>query len=326
MIWDFSEIIAGLVLLVVAGDLLVKGAVAMSLRLGIPALIVGLTVVAFGTSAPELMVSVAAVLDKAPSMALGNVVGSNIANILLVLGLPAMISAIRTDLHDTRESFVLMMGATVLFILVCFMGPIGWAQALLLLFALGIILFRQIREARAHRANRGAGSGPETEADEEVESVDPKMPLWRIGLYVLAGLVGLPLGASWLVSGASEIASAMGVSDAVIGLTLVALGTSLPELATSITAAMKGRSDLALGNVVGSNIFNLLCIIGVAGLFGDIPVPSQMLHVDLWVMAAASIALAPFIFGNRVITRGIGIAFTAAYLAYMVALFIGGSA
>ncbi|MEO1952717.1 MAG: sodium:calcium antiporter, partial [Thioclava sp.] len=136
MIWDFSEIIAGLVLLVVAGDLLVKGAVAMSLRLGIPALIVGLTVVAFGTSAPELMVSVAAVLDKAPSMALGNVVGSNIANILLVLGLPAMISAIRTDLHDTRESFVLMMGATVLFILVCFMGPIGWAQALLLLFAL----------------------------------------------------------------------------------------------------------------------------------------------------------------------------------------------
>lgn len=316
MIWDFGEIAAGLVLLVVAGDLLVKGAVALSLRLGIPALIVGLTIVAFGTSAPELMVSVAAVLDHAPTIALGNVVGSNIANILLVLGLPAIISAIRTDEHDTRESFVLMMGATVLFILVCFMGPIRWPHALLLLAGLGVILFRQIREALTHRANRAP--------DEEIESVDPKMPGWRVALFIAAGLAGLPLGADWLVDGASDIARTFGVSDTVIGLTLVALGTSLPELATSITAATKGRADVALGNVVGSNIFNLLCIIGVAGLFGNIPVPAQMQRFDLWVMLGASVLLAPFIFGNRVIGRWVGVGFTVTYLIYMVLLFVGG--
>ncbi|KFE36071.1 calcium/sodium antiporter [Thioclava atlantica] len=316
MIWDFGEIAVGLVLLVVAGDMLVKGAVALSLRLGIPALIVGLTVVAFGTSAPELMVSVAAVLDHAPSIALGNVVGSNIANILVVLGLPAVISAIRTDEHDTRESFVLMMGATIFFVLVAFMGPIRWPQALLLLGALAVILFRQVREALTHRANR--------DPDEEVADTDPEMPLWRLLLYIGAGLVGLPLGADLLVEGATAIARTMGVSDTVIGLTLVALGTSLPELATSITAAMRGRADVALGNVVGSNIFNLLCIIGVAGLFGPLPVPEQMLHFDLWVMLAASILLGPFIFGNRQIGRGVGIAFTLAYIAYIIALLFGG--
>ena len=319
MIWDFGEIIAGLVLLVVAGDLLVKGAVAMSLRLGIPALIVGLTVVAFGTSAPELMVSVAAVLDKAPSMALGNVVGSNIANILLVLGLPAMISAIRTDLHDTRESFVLMMGATVLFILVCFMGPIGWAQALLLLFALGIILFRQIREARAHRANRGNGNEAETEADEEVESVDPNMPLWRIGLYVLAGLVGLPLGASWLVSGASEIASAMGVSDAVIGLTLVALGTSLPELATTIVSATRNAVDLAVGNIIGSNIFNLALIGGVTSVIREIPVhqEAKLLAVEMPLLCVLSLLLLPMMRIGYRIRRREGVVLLLIYATFL---------
>ncbi|MBN2739378.1 MAG: calcium/sodium antiporter [Rhodobacteraceae bacterium] len=316
MIWDIGYIAVGLVLLVLAGDLLVKGAVALSLRFGIPALIVGLTVVAFGTSAPELMVSLAAVLDHAPTLALGNVVGSNIANILLVLGLPAIISAIRTDEQDMRESYVLMIGATVLFIIVAYLGPIRWPQALVLLAGLGLILYRQIREALAHRANRVP--------DDEIASVDPHTPGWRVALLLLAGLAGLPLGADLLVDGASNIASAMGVSDAVIGLTLVALGTSLPELATSITAAVKGRSDVALGNVVGSNIFNLLCIIGVAGMFGKIPVPASMLHFDFWVMLGASVILAPFIFGNRMIGRWVGVGFTLAYVIYIVMLFMGG--
>ncbi|WP_417808449.1 calcium/sodium antiporter [Thioclava sp.] len=316
MTWDLGYIAVGLVLLVVAGDLLVKGAVALALRFGIPALIVGLTIVAFGTSAPELMVSVAAVLDHAPALALGNVVGSNIANILLVLGLPAIISAIRTDEQDMRESFVLMIGATVLFIVVAYLGPIGWPQALVLLAGLGVILFRQIREALAHRANRVP--------DDEIASVDPHTPGWQIALLLLAGLVGLPIGADLLVDGASNIASAMGVSDAVIGLTLVALGTSLPELATSVTAAMKGRSDVALGNVVGSNIFNLLCIIGVAGMFGNIPVPAQMLHFDFLVMLGASLLLIPFIFRKRAIGRWVGVAFTLIYLVYIAALLIGG--
>ena len=149
--------------------------------------------------------------------------------------------------------------------------------------------------------------------------------IWDFG-EIIAGLVLLVVAGDLLVKGAVAMSLRLGIPALIVGLTVVAFGTSAPELMVSVAAVLDKAPSMALGNVVGSNIFNLLCIIGVAGLFGDIPVPSQMLHVDLWVMAAASIALAPFIFGNRVITRGIGIAFTAAYLAYMVALFIGGSA
>ncbi|MDF2141018.1 calcium/sodium antiporter [Paenirhodobacter sp. CAU 1674] len=311
MLWDLFLIAAGLGLLVIAGDLLVKGAVNLSLRLGIPALIVGLTVVAFGTSAPEMMVSVAAVLNGTPDIALGNVIGSNTANILLVLGIPAIISVIRTDEQDLRESYLIMLGASVLFILLSFMGPIGWPHALVLLAALALILTRQIREALAHRAER---------AGEEIEGADLHMGWPRIGAYILAGLIGLPLGANFLVDGASSIARAYGISEAVIGLTLVAVGTSLPELATSITAAIKGRADVALGNVIGSNIFNLLCIIGVAGLFGRMPVPASMLHLDLWVMLGAALLIAPFIFYRWSFRRLIGIGFTGIYVAYVIVL------
>jgi cation:H+ antiporter len=311
VLWDLFLIAAGLGLLVIAGDLLVKGAVNLSLRLGIPALIVGLTVVAFGTSAPEMMVSVAAVLNGTPDIALGNVVGSNTANILLVLGIPAIISIIRTDEQDLRESYLIMLGASALFILLCFMGPIGWPHALVLLGALALILTRQIREALAHRAER---------ADEEIEGADLHMGWPRISVYILAGLIGLPLGASFLVEGASSIARAYGISEAVIGLTLVAVGTSLPELATSITAALKGRADVALGNVIGSNIFNLLCIIGVAGLFGRLPVPVSMLRLDLWVMLGSALLIAPFIFYRWSFRRLIGIGFTVIYATYIIVL------
>ncbi|MCE5974694.1 calcium/sodium antiporter [Sinirhodobacter sp. WL0062] len=315
MLVDLVKIAAGLGLLVVAGDVLVKGSVALALRLGIPALIVGLTVVAFGTSAPEMMVSVAAVLEGAPAIALGNVIGSNTANILLVLGLPAIISAIRTDEHDTRESYVIMLGASLLFILLCFTGPLGWPHALVLLGALALILFRQIREALAHRANR---------AEEEIEGADIHMPWAKIGLFIVLGLIGLPFGADFLVDGASSIARAFGISEAVIGLTLVAVGTSLPELATSVNAAIRGRADVALGNVIGSNIFNLLCIIGVSGLVGQLPVPAQMLRFDLWVMLGAAVLIAPFIFYRWPFTRMIGIGFTVVYAAYVVVLMTSG--
>ena len=313
MLENLFYVALGLGLLVVAGDWLVKGAVALALRLGIPALIVGLTVVAFGTSAPEMMVSVAAVLDGAPAIALGNVVGSNIANILLVLGLPALIATIRTDEHDTRESAALMIGASVLFIALAFTGTIGWPQALILLGALALILARQIRQALAQRNARG----------DEVASADPHLPGWKIAVLIALGLTGLPIGADLLVTGASEIARSFGISEAVIGLTLVAVGTSLPELATSVSAAAKGRADVALGNVIGSNIFNLLSIIGVAGLVGPLPVPPQMLALDLWVMLGAAVLLLPFVFYRWPITRGIGLGFCALYAIYAVGLMIG---
>lgn len=320
MIVDLVFVAAGLALLVVAGDLLVRGAVNLSLRLGIPALIVGLTVVAFGTSAPEMMVSVAAVLADAPAIALGNVIGSNTANVLLVLGIPALISVIHTDGHDIRKSYVMMLAATLLFIMLSFAGPIRWPHALILLLGLALILTDQIREALSHRSARN-GDGAA-----DLEGVNPHMPWARIGIYVAAGLVGLPLGADLLVDGATNIARFFGISEAVIGLTLVAIGTSLPELATSVTAAVKGRADVALGNVIGSNIFNLLAIIGVAGLVGPLPLPEQMLRLDLWVMLGSALLVAPFVFYRWPFRRVVGAVFVALYAIYVIVLVLGGTA
>lgn len=304
----------GLVLLVGAGDILVRGATGLAFRLGIPPLIVGLTVVAFGTSAPELMVSVAAVIDNAPGIALGNVIGSNIANVLLVLGLPAIIATVRTHPRETRQSYLIMIAASLLFIALCFLGPIRVPHALALLAALGLMIWGQIRDALSHRA-----LGKEAEAA-EAEEEDPNLSCGKIALFLVLGLIGLPIGADLLVKGATNIALAAGISEAVIGLTLVAIGTSLPELATSLTAAMKGRTDLMMGNVIGSNIFNLLCIIGVAGLIGPLPVPEAMLRFDLWVMLGAALLMMPFAMRGVAITRGLGLGLTAVYAAYVVVL------
>ena len=301
----------GLVILLLAGDLLVRGAVNSSLRLGVPALIVSLTVVAFGTSAPELLISVAAILDDAPGLALGNVVGSNTANVLFVLGLPALISTLHTAECDTRKSYVTMLVASVVFVAMAFFGPITWVHGLILVSMLVLVLGDQAREALAHRRSLA-------EMAEHLEGVDPDMPWWKIGLFLVLGLVGLPLGADIFVDASLIIAKNFGVSDSVIGLTLVALGTSLPELATTVMAAIRRQADVALGNVIGSNMFNLLGIIGVASFVGPIPVDTQFLTFDFWVMLGASVLIAPFVFSKtRNMTRRWGLALCAAYLAYI---------
>ena len=301
----------GLVILLLAGDLLVRGAVNTSLRLGVPALIVSLTVVAFGTSAPELIISIQAIDDGAPGLALGNVVGSNTANVLLVLGLPALIAGLATSFCDTTKSYLAMMAATLLFILGAFLGPITWMHGLVFLAVLALILGDQAHEALAHRR----ASSRETE---DLEGVDPSMRWWKISLFMVLGLIGLPLGADILVDSSLVIAGRYGVSDSVIGLTLVALGTSLPELATTVMAAIRRQADVALGNVIGSNLFNLLGIIGIASLFGAIPVAPAFLRFDLWVMLGASVILAPFVFSRTLnMTRGWGLLLTALYLIYI---------
>jgi cation:H+ antiporter len=313
MLMDVASVVAGLVLLVLAGDALVRGSVNLSLRLGIPPLIVGLTVVAFGTSAPELLVSVSAVLENAPGIALGNVVGSNIANILLVLGIPAIISTIHSSTLGVSRGYITMLAATALFIGLCFLGPITWWHAGILLIGLGVMIFDNLRSARAARNSA---------KEEELEGADPSAPWWKIIAFLILGLIGLPLGADFLVTGASSIARVFGISETVIGLTLVAIGTSLPELATSVVAALKKQADVAMGNVIGSNVFNLLGIIGVAGFVGPIPVPFSMLQSDLWVMAGASLLLVPFILMRFDITRTVGFAFIAAYVGYVVSLVV----
>lgn len=302
----------GLGLLVVAGDLLVRGAVNLSLRIGIPALIVSLTIVAFGTSAPELLVSIDAVLSGAPGLALGNVVGSNIANILLVLGMPAIISGLHTSRIDTRRSYLMMMGGTLLFIALAQLGTYGRLAGLILLGALGLTLYDQFRDARAHRAETKAAR-----EDAPLEGVNPHMRMWKIVAFLIAGIVGLPLGARLLVENASVIATAFGVSDAVIGLTLVAIGTSAPELATTVAAAFRRQADVALGNVIGSNIFNLLGIVGITALVAPVPVDDQIARFDLWVMLATSALLAPFVLRRRDIGRLWGFGLTGGYLIYL---------
>lgn len=310
---DLIYVAGGLLLLVFAGDALVKGAVNLALRLGIPALIVGLTVVAFGTSAPELLVSVQAVLNGQAGIALGNVVGSNIANVLLILGFPTLIVTIHSSRVDTRRSYAIMIGATVLFIAVCFMGPITVWHGLVLLAGLAAMLFDNLRAARSQRSV----------AEPELDGVDPGMAGWKIAVFIVGGLIGLAFGAHLLVDGAVNIARALGVSETVIGLTLVAVGTSLPELVTSIVAAYRNQADVAMGNVIGSNTFNLLGIIGAAALVGDMPVPDVLLRLDLWVMLGTSLLLVPFVLMKRDITRAVGIAFIGSYVAYAVVISTG---
>ena len=303
----------GLLLLLGAGDALVRGAVNTSLRLGVPALIVSLTIVAFGTSAPELLISVQAILDGVPELALGNVVGSNIANVLLVLGVPAIIISMHTSEHDTRDCYLEMMFATLLFIGLAFYGVFLWWSGLILLTALGAILARAGYTARKHKANAVC-------EDTAVEGADPNLPWTKIIAFLIAGLIGLPLGAALLVEGATNIARTYDVPEAVIGLTLVAIGTSLPELATTIVAALRRQADVAIGNVIGSNMFNLLGIIGVASLVGPIPVAIEFIEFDMWVMMAASLLLIPFVFMRRDLTRIWGIGLTILYAGYLFSL------
>ena len=316
MVWITCAL--GLMILLLAGDLLVRGAVNVSLRLGVPALIVSLTIVAFGTSAPELLISVKAVLAGAPGLAMGNVVGSNTANILLVLGVPALISRLHTANYDTRKDYVTMIAVTLFFIALCFTAPLTWWHGLALLAVMVAILWRQAREALAHRREHRA-----QEAD--VEGADPSMAGWKIAAFLILGLIGLPLGAGLFVDSAVEIAERFGVSDSVIGLTLVALGTSLPELATTVMAAIRRQADVALGNVIGSNIFNLLGIIGITALIGPIPVVWPFLAFDLWAMLGASLLLVPFVFSNKLeLTRRWGFALTTLYVAYIIMVVLHG--
>ncbi|MEM1386291.1 MAG: calcium/sodium antiporter [Pseudomonadota bacterium] len=305
----------GLLLLLFAGDALVRGAVNLALRLGIPTMIVSLTIVAFGTSAPELVIAVGSILEGAPGLAMGNVVGSNTANILLVMGVPALFYGLATGEHDTRKTYVQMLSASILFIALAFFGPFTWIDGLILLAVLVFILYEQGCAARSHRRENG-------DEGDNLEGADASMPMWKVLAFLIAGMIGLPLAANLLVDNAVIIATRWGVPDTVIGLTLIAIGTSLPELATTMVAAYRRQADVALGNVIGSNLFNLLGIIGVATLFGPIPVEAAFLRFDLWIMLAASLALAPFVIRRMNLNRFTGAAFTAGYALYILVILI----
>lgn len=306
MVW--LQALLGLIVLLVAGDLLVRGAVNFSLKIKIPAFIVSLTVVALGTSAPELLVAIRAILDNSPGIALGNVVGSNIANVFLVLGIPALIAGINTRECNTRKNYVFMMIATIIFLSLAFIGNFSLPQGILLLILLIIFLLITARDTLKMQ---------DKISNLEVENTDPNLVFWKIILFLSLGFIGLPIGADILVTNASLIAKSYGLSDEVIGLTLVALGTSLPELATTLMAALRKQADVALGNVIGSNIFNLFAIVGITTMFGDIPIASSFFNFDFWIMFGAGVVLFPFVYMRVNINRLWGAFLTLTYVGYL---------
>lgn len=316
---DMVLVLAGLGILLVAGDFLVKGAVSLSLRLGIPALIVSFTIVGFGTSAPELLIAVQSALEGAPGIALGNVVGSNIANVLLVLGVPALLFTLDTRRCDTKRTYIQMIAASLVFTALCFLGPLYIWHGLVLLAMLGAMLGDAFHSAR--KARRVANIDNVTSEElSELEDADPNMAIWKVASYMIAGIIGLPLGADLLIEGALGVANDKGVSEEVVGLTIVAIGTSLPELSTTVVAALRRQADVALGNVIGSNMFNLLAIMGIASFFGPLEVAPRFLNDDLWIMLASSLALALFVFFRLKLSRIWGFIYLAAYVIYIMVM------
>jgi cation:H+ antiporter len=314
MLLDFLMLAAGLVLLVFAGDFLVKGAAGLAENLGIPALIIGLTIVAFGTSAPELMVSLQSALTGAPDIAVGNVVGSNIANVLLVMGLPALIAVIHADQRGLARNAAVMLVFTVAFMWMISDGILLRIEAAGLFVGLLMFILAQILRARTHIDEEE----PEDYHDELGEL--PHSPT-RIALYLAGGIIGLPLAAHLTVAGASGLAEVFGVSQAAIGLTIVAIGTSLPELATTMMAAWRKNADVALGNIIGSNIFNIAAIMGITGLIVPVPISEVMIERDMWIMLATAILLTVICFLRITTGKVLGGAMFLAYLAYIVSVF-----
>ncbi|MCB1644812.1 MAG: calcium/sodium antiporter [Pseudomonadales bacterium] len=311
---DFLKLFGGFVYLLMGGDLLVRGALGLARESRIPPMVVGLTVVAMGTSAPELMVSSVSALAGFPGIAVGNVIGSNIANVLLVIGVPVLIHPILCNQNGLGKQTSLMVGVTILFITLCAFTPVTFWEGVLLVVLLVCFLIM---------ATRGSTLVPGLDdAEEELERVlglPGKGP--TIALFILMGIIGLPLGADLVVEGAAGLASSWGVPEAVIGLSLIALGTSLPELSTTVIAAFHKSSDVAIGNVIGSNLFNILAIFGFTAMLVDIPVDDQFMRLDVWVMLGSSLALWLFVLLKATITRVWGLVFLAAYLGYMYTIY-----
>ena len=306
----FLMIALGLVALMVGGDWLVRGASGIAARLGISPLLIGITLVGFGTSTPELVTSLQAAFIEAPGIAVGNVVGSNIANILLILGVAALLAPIAVSRQEFRRDGTMVVIAALLGLGVILMGRLGPLAGAGLLVVLAAYLVYAVRTSTP-------------DAKTEADAVQVKGTWWTDAAFALAGLVGIILGARWLVNNAIVLAEAAGISEAVIGLTLVAVGTSLPELATSITAALKRQGDIAFGNIVGSNIFNILFILGATALVHPITVPKSIIAVDIWVMLGATAALVVMAVTGSRITRPEGGVLLIAYAAYMGWLFLG---
>ncbi|TNB47315.1 calcium/sodium antiporter [Martelella lutilitoris] len=307
---DYLYIALGLLGLYFGAEWLVSGAVATARRIGISPLIASLVIVGFGTSLPELLVSVRAALTGAPGIALGNVVGSNIANILLIVGISAIIFPIAGWDRSVRRDAATMVASAVILLFLVQYQVIDRIAGVVLLAILALYLLRTYMWAR----RTGARLNDDVEVDVDA------MPVWKMALLIVAGLVVLLFGAEFLIRGATELAAHFGVSDAVIGLTVVAIGTSLPELATAVVAATQRHSDVTIGNVTGSCIFNTLCILGATAAIAPLPVSDGFATLDVPVMLAASVFFAGMLFFAPKFHRATGVVMVVVYAGYIVYL------
>ncbi len=307
--------VGGLVLLMVGADYLVRGSVGVAKCLGVSQLVIGLTVVALGTSLPELVVSLKAALDGSPGITVGNIVGSNIANILLILGVAGLIAPIRCSRMAIFRDGTAMLAATAFFIAAGLLGSFDASYGIIALILLAGYMFVSYRSDKK--------SGDRLHADEAAEIEPITGAMWLSALAIVAGLTGVVIGAKLLIDGAQGLARTFGVSEEVIGLTLIAFGTSVPELATTIVAAMRRHADVALGNVMGSNLFNLMGVMGVVTLFVPIELPEQVVRFDLWVMAGVSAMMIQFMYSGLRLSRTESALFLLTYAAFLIIQFVG---
>jgi cation:H+ antiporter len=310
---DYLITIAGLVLLLAGGEGLVRGAVGIARRARISPMIVGLTIIGFGTSAPELVVSVDAVLSGIPGLAVGNVIGSNIANIMLVVGTAAIIAPLAVHRDVLVRDSIVLVGATLLFVAIALGGAAlrehGFVMLITLVLYLGYSLW----------VDRRRTTGAAKLHSEEAEEIETGLPE-RLDILIGATLIGLAAlvgGSRLAVLGATAIARDYGVSEELIGLTLVAIGTSLPELATAVIAARRGHDDVCIGNVIGSSIFNLLAITGAAAIAGPLPFSAAIVSFDIWALLGVTLILTVVMLTGRKITRLEGVVLVSLYALYI---------
>ena len=307
MIIDIFYILLGFLLLIKGGDYLVEGAVAIAQRAKLSKMVIGMTVVGFGTSMPELLVSAQSALVGNSGIAIGNVVGSNIANIALILGVSSLISPIATTRNTLKVDHPFMMLSALLFVAVAMTGSIErWAGVLFVLMLAGFVTYQVITSRKKNAAAQ----------EEEVESKDP-MPLWKAMLVVAVAFTAMVFGSDKLVEGASDIATALGVSDRIIGLTIVAVGTSLPELFASAMAAKKGESDMAIGNIIGSVTFNILSVIGLSAIICPIQDSNVGFGFDYLIMLGLGVLLWIFLRTKYTLERWEGFILTLLYIGYL---------
>jgi cation:H+ antiporter len=310
-------LVAGLLLLLVGGELLVRGAVGLARGWRVSPLVIGLTVVAFGTSAPELVVSLNAALGGHADIVLGNVVGSNIANVLAMIGVAALFAPILIDGSTVRRDGTILLLVSMVFVGLCLRGSIDWPVGLAMVASLAAYTVWSFWAARRAQAPAIADLG------DEIEEA-PSKP-WLAMVFTVGGIGGVVLGADLLIDGAVKVARLAGLSEAVIGLSLVAFGTSLPEIATAGMAAWRGHSDLAIGNALGSNLFNILAIAGITALVVPVPVAAELLAFDLWVMLGVTVGLLLLLTVGRRIGRLEGTVLVGGYVLYIAFITSGGT-